>query len=262
MSSELPDEDSLVPEREANVRKIRLTVEYDGTELHGWQRQLNGPTVQQHIEEALQELTGHATAVTGASRTDSGVHALGQVCHFETTSKAPLEAFCAGVNSKVPHAIAVVNAEHASEHFHARFDAKGKHYRYQIHNRAIRSPLQQRYSWHVRPSLDLPAMRSAAQVLVGEHNFNAFRKSDCQAKSPIRQITEIAIEQSGPTITIHVRGNSFLRNMVRIIAGTLVECGLGKFDANDVQAILLDQDRRRAGQTAPAQGLTLMSVLY
>lgn len=261
------------------VRHIRLVVEYDGTELCGWQRQVNGPTVQGHLEAALGKLLAHEANVVGASRTDAGVHARGQVASFRTERPIPLHGIRRGLNSLLPAAIAVVEASEVPDDFHPRFSATGKHYRYLVLTRGDRSPRWRSRAWHHPGPLDLAAMRQAAAALIGEHDFAAFRAAGCTAKTTRRRIDEIAIAPAGepgppdpagepagnaepPLVALDVRGNAFLRNMVRILAGTLVEVGAGRRPANQVAEILASKDRTRAGITAPAHGLELVSVGY
>jgi tRNA pseudouridine38-40 synthase len=244
------------------VRTIKLTVEYDGTELCGWQRQANGPTVQQHLEEALATMLGEHAAVTGASRTDSGVHAAGQVAHFVTSTTIPPYGFRRGLNSALPRSIAVVDAAEAPDGFHARFWARGKHYRYRVLTRRDRSPLFERVVWHRFGALDLELMRRAAADLIGFHDFAAFRSVECDAPSTTRRLTEVAIERRDELVSIDIHGSAFLRNMVRILAGTLVEIGAGRRDPESIAQALVSGDREDAGITAPAHGLCLMAVLH
>jgi tRNA pseudouridine38-40 synthase len=247
-----------------SARVIKLVVEYDGTGLCGWQRQDNGPTVQQHLEEALARMVGEPVAVTGASRTDAGVHALGQVAHFQTAATIPLDGFRMGMNSYLPESIAVVSAEEVAADFHARFSARGKRYRYALYTRSSRSPLRRAVAWH-RPGmvLDLAAMRSAAAHMLGERDWSAFRAAGCTAKTSRRRVDSVEVSEPGPhRVEIEVRGNAFLRNMVRIMAGTLVQVGEGRLEPGQVAEIVASRDRTRAGQTAPAHGLTLVEVIY
>ncbi len=244
------------------MRHIRLVVEYDGTELHGWQRQANGPTVQQHLEEALARLLTHEVAVTGASRTDAGVHARAQVASFRTERPIPLHGIRRGLNSMLPDAIAIREATEVDDAFHPRFSASGKHYRYTILTRADRSPLLRHRAWHHPDPLELDAMRQAARVLTGDHDFAAFRAAGCAAKTTLRRVEAIDLTVDGDLVVVDVRGNAFLRNMVRIIVGTLVEVGTGRFTPGQVAEILASRDRTRAGITAPAQGLELVEVRY
>jgi tRNA pseudouridine38-40 synthase len=271
---------------EKPVRHIRLIVEYDGTDLCGWQRQANGPTVQGHLEAALAKLLAHDTTVVGASRTDAGVHARGQVASFRTERAIPLHGIRRGLNSLLPRSIAVAEAREVADDFHPRFSATGKHYRYLLFTRTDRSPRWRNRAWHHPGALDLAAMRQAAAALLGEHDFAAFRAAGCTAKRTMRRIDDIAIaapgaggeidggdgsdsveanrgsQDSSLVVAIDVRGNAFLRNMVRILVGTLVEVGEGRRPVAQVAEILASRDRTRAGMTAPAHGLELMSVRY
>ncbi len=245
------------------MRHIRLVVEYDGTELHGWQRQANGPTVQQHLEEALARLLTHEVAVTGASRTDAGVHARAQIASFRTERPIPLHGIRRGLNSMLPDAIAIREASEVDDAFHPRFSASGKHYRYTILTRADRSPLLRHRAWHHPDPLDLEAMRQAARALIGDHDFAAFRAAGCAAKTTLRRVEALDLTADpGDLVVVDVRGNAFLRNMVRIIVGTLVEVGTGRFTPAQVAEILTSRDRTRAGITAPAHGLELVEVRY
>jgi tRNA pseudouridine38-40 synthase len=247
-----------------DARTIKLVLEYDGTDLCGWQRQDNGPSVQQHLEEALAKMTGGPVAVIGASRTDAGVHALGQVAGFVTEAAIPLDGFRMGLNSLLPPAIAVVSAEEAAEGFHARFSARGKRYRYSILTRSSRAPLMRHRVWHKGGArLDIAAMREAASALPGERDWSAFRAAGCTARTAIRRVdAALLLEPEPHRIDIEVRGNAFLRNMVRILVGTLVDVGLGKIAPAQVSEIVDSRDRTRAGPTAPAHGLTLVEVMY
>lgn len=244
------------------VRHIRLVVEYDGTTLCGWQRQTNGPTVQQHLEEALARLLVHEVTVVGASRTDAGVHARGQVASFRTERAIPLHGIRRGLNSLLPPEIAVRVADEVADDFHARFSATGKHYRYTILARPDRSPRWRERAWHVPEPLDLARMQAAAEPLLGEHDFAAFRAAGCTARTTRRRIDDVTVEADGELVTVDVRGNAFLRNMVRIVVGTLVEVGIGRREVAQVAEILASGDRTRAGITAPAHGLELMEVRY
>jgi tRNA pseudouridine38-40 synthase len=244
------------------VRHIRLVVEYDGTGLHGWQRQLNGTSVQQHLEEALAEILTHEVKVVGASRTDAGVHARGQVALFHTERTIPLHGIRRGANSKLPPQIAIREATEVDESFHPRFSARGKHYRYTILTRPDRSPLWRDRSWHHGEPLDLELMRAVAVHLIGEHDFAAFRAANCSAKTTIRTIRQIEISATPDLVTIDLHGTAFLRNMVRIIVGTVSEVGTGERPPGQVAEILASLDRTKGGITAPPQGLELMSVQY
>ena len=255
------------------VRHIRLVVEYDGTGLCGWQRQANGPTVQGHLEAALGKLLAHEVAVVGASRTDAGVHARGQVASFRTERAIPLHGIRRGLNALLPDTIAIIDASEAAPDFHPRFSATGKHYRYLLYTRADRSPRWRDRAWHHPQPLDLAAMRQAATALIGEHDFAAFRAAGCTAKRTMRRIDQLEITElpgelpgGGPgeswIVAIDVHGNAFLRNMVRIVVGTLVEVGRGRLPVGQVAEILASKDRTKAGLTAPAHGLELVLVRY
>ena len=245
--------------------RFKLTVEYDGTDFVGWQRQSNGPSVQAAIEEALGDLHGGvATAIRGAGRTDAGVHALGQVAHFDAPpgTRVPLHGYQRGLNAVLPRSIAILAVEPVADDFDARFSARGKLYRYSIWTAPVRAPLRDRYVWHLRRALDVTKMQEAADRLVGRHDFSAFRAADCERKTTTRSLSRLAVARSGDLVTIEVEADAFLKNMVRIIVGTLCEVGWGKRSATDVQRILDGRDRRQAGITAPAQGLALVRVDY
>jgi tRNA pseudouridine38-40 synthase len=245
------------------VRHIRLVVEYDGTGLHGWQRQTNAATVQQHLEEALAQLLTHEVAVLGASRTDAGVHARGQIASFRTERAIPLHGIRRGLNSLLPERVAIRDVHEVAEDFHPRFSATSKHYRYTILTRPERSPRWRDRAWHVADPLDAFGMQASARHLLGEHDFSSFRASGCTAKTTTRCVHSIAITRSEPEVLeIDVRGNAFLRGMVRIIVGTLAEVGTGRRSAAQLAEILEAKDRTKAGVTAPAHGLELMEVRY
>jgi tRNA pseudouridine38-40 synthase len=218
--------------------------------------------VQQHLEEALAQILQHETAVTGASRTDAGVHARAQVACFRTEKPIPLHGIRRGLNSMLPPSIAIVDAAEVPEEFHPRFAATGKHYRYSIWTRAERSPLLRDRTWHHPEPIAEALMREAVTHLVGEHDFAAFRAAGCTAKTTVRRVESIDVQRAGDLLTLDVRGNAFLRNMVRILAGTLAEVGAGRRTPVQVAEILASKDRTKAGYTAPPQGLELVSVRY
>jgi tRNA pseudouridine38-40 synthase len=245
------------------VRHIRLVVEYDGTSLCGWQRQANGPTVQGHLEEALGKLLSHPASVAGASRTDAGVHARGQVASFRTERPIPLHGIRRGLNSLLPRQIAVRDAACVPDDFHPRFSATGKHYRYTLLTRPDRSPRWRDRAWHHPEPLSIEAMAAAAVPLLGEHDFAAFRAAGCTAATTTRRVDAIELSVPDPELlVVDVRGNAFLRNMVRILVGTLAEVGAGRRSPGQVAEILASRDRTRAGITAPAHGLELMEIQY
>lgn len=242
--------------------RIKLTVEYDGTEYCGWQVQPNGVTVQQRLNEAIRAVTGVEAQVTGSGRTDSGVHAEGQVAHFETSSTIPPERFAPALNSALPSDIRVVHSELAGDDFHARFCAKKKTYRYRMYLSETIRPLKDRYSVQLPYPVDILSMRAAAEVLVGTHDFSAFMSSGSEVKDTVRTVYSAEVSCSGDDITFTVCGNGFLYNMVRIMVGTLVDVGLGKLTCDDVRLAVSGEDRSKAGKTMPARGLTLVSVEY
>ncbi|MEO7094889.1 MAG: tRNA pseudouridine(38-40) synthase TruA [Polyangiales bacterium] len=245
------------------MRNIRLVVEYDGTSLSGWQRQDNAPTVQQHLEEALAKLLTHGVQVSGASRTDSGVHARAQVALFRTERPISLHGIRRGLNSLLPESIAVQDVSEVADDFHPRFSATGKHYRYLVHRGANRSPRWRHRAWHLIESLDLAAVRAAVPALVGTHDFAAFRAAGCAARTTVRRIDSIDVtEAPEDLVVIDVRGTAFLRNMVRIMVGTLVDVGVGRLTVAQVGEILATKDRTQGGRTAPAHGLELVEVFY
>jgi tRNA pseudouridine38-40 synthase len=244
------------------MKTILLTVEYDGTDFVGWQIQPNGRSVQDVLETALARVLGSPVRIHSAGRTDAGVHAQGMTAHFETAANLPLAAYREGVNRLLPPDVVVREAAEAPEGFHARFDARGKWYRYAIYTAPVRSPLLGRRAWHLRSPLDLTAMARAAQDFVGCHDFAAFRASGCDARTTNREIFSMQLEQQGELLLIDVRGAGFLRNMVRVMVGTLVEIGLGRRPENDVVCLLRQGCRQKAGRTAPPQGLCLMEVWY
>jgi tRNA pseudouridine38-40 synthase len=243
------------------MRQIRLIVEYDGTNYAGWQVQPNGLAIQQVMEEALARIVGAAVRLRSSGRTDAGVHALGMVACFTTDVAHPLSAFREGANCLLPPAIAVRAADEVPLDFDPRRDALGKHYRYTIHNDECRSPLARQTSWHLRTPLDTERMGRAATAFVGEHDFAAFRTTGCAAQTTVRRIDAVVVSQNLQSVVIDVHGSGFLRNMVRIMAGTLVEIGLGRLPVERVAQCLADPTIC-AGPTAPAQGLCLMQVQY
>ena len=248
---------------EPAVRTIRLALEYDGTDLCGYQRQSNGPTVQGHVEAALTQLLQTPTTLTGASRTDAGVHARGQVVTLRTTHAIPVDGLRRGLNALLPPSVAVRAAAEVPADFHPRLSATGKHYRYQLWLSPNRSPHLRTTSWHRPMPLDRAAMALGAQGMLGEHDFDAFRAVGCTAATTRRHITSVDLVELEPDlVAIDVRGNAFLRNMVRIMAGTLVDVGAGRIAAAQIPEIIASRERSRAGQTAPAHGLCLMQVCY
>lgn len=244
------------------MRNIKLTVEYDGTSYHGWQTQNNSVAVQDIIQKSIEKLTGEECSLIGSSRTDAGVHALGHVSNFTTNCTIPADRFPYAINSFLPDDIVVKNAEEVSMDFHARFWAKGKKYRYLIHNHVYRSALLRNRAYHVRYPMDFEAMQKASLYFLGEHDFSAFMATGGSAKTTVRNITDVLLIKKDDVIQFEITGNGFLYNMVRIIAGTLVYVGLGKIAPEDITGIIEGRDRRKAGKTAPSHGLYLVEVYY
>ena len=247
---------------EEGLRRLKLIVEYDGTDYCGWQRQINGPSVQQTLEEALSRLTGETIAVTGSSRTDAGVHAMGLCAHFDSATRIPPEKIAFALNTMLPPDIRIRESGTAPEGFHARYSACGKVYRYRFYNSRHDCAIGRQYAAHVPLLLDVERMNAEAQALCGTHDFEAFAASGSVVKSTVRTIYRVQVTASGDDVTLLVLGDGFLYNMVRIIAGTLMEVGTGKRDMGAIAKAIETRDRLALGQTAPAKGLTLMRVLY
>ena len=244
------------------MKRILLTVEYDGTNYAGWQRQINGLAVQQVLEEALQKATRERIVVTGASRTDAGVHALGQAVHFDTESRIPPEKYPFVLNTMLPRDIRVHSGREVPPEFHARFMTSGKRYTYRIINSRHASALRRNSHVHVPVPLDIGLMRQAAPQLLGKHDFAAFQATGGTAKTTIRTIRSVTLDRLGDEIILTVEGDAFLYNMVRIIAGTLIEIGQGKRHVNAFTEALETLDRLSLGVTAPPHGLELTQVYY
>jgi len=255
------------------MRKIKLRIEYDGTAFHGWQAQKNRPAIQTILEETILKITGEKSKITGASRTDAGVHALGQVAAFRTHSSLEPETIQKALNALLPYDIRILEVTDVKDAFHPRYDAIKKSYFYIIANQRLSSAFLYRYTWTVQQTLDRACMKEAAHVLVGTHDFSAFQGSGSGVKNPVREIFSLSMEDfnSLDFMTIRYKGNfikmrieatGFLRHMVRNIAGTLVEIGRGRIPSDQMRDILASRNRRRAGPTAPANGLFLERVVY
>lgn len=243
--------------------RYRLTVEYDGGPFAGWQRQDNGPSVQAALEAAIQGLSGENATVTGAGRTDAGVHARGQVAHFDLAKTFDADTIRDALNHYLrPAPVAVVAAAVAPEDFHARFSATARHYRYRIVCRRAPLALDRGRAWHVMRPLDAEAMHDAARHLVGCHDFTTFRAAECQAKTPVKTLDRLDVTRAGEDIFIDASARSFLHNQVRSLVGTLKLVGEGKWCARDVADALAARDRARCGPVAPPEGLYLMRVDY
>jgi tRNA pseudouridine38-40 synthase len=242
--------------------KIAIGIEYDGSHFHGWQSQPSGNTVQDHLERALASVAGESIRIAAAGRTDTGVHAMAQVASFETSVSRPVSAWVRGVNALLPNAVAVQWAQPVSDEFHARYSALSRSYRYVLYSHPVRpSLLHGKVGWY-HQRLDLAAMRAALNHLEGEHDFSAFRSSECQAKSPVRSLRTCTIEQSGAYFTFAFTANGFLHHMVRNIVGCLVYVGKGKHPPEWLAAILAGRDRRLAAPTFSPDGLYLSAVEY
>jgi tRNA pseudouridine38-40 synthase len=245
------------------VPRYKLTVEYDGGPFVGWQRQPNGPTVQALLEDAIFAMSGERVSVQGAGRTDSGVHALGQVAHFDLASDMAADTVQAALNFHLkPNPISLPSVEIAPAKFHARFSATWRRYRYRILNRRAPPTLDRGHVWHVPARLDLEAMIDAAAALQGHHDFNSFRSTACQAPSSVKTLDLLRVSRDGGEIQIDVGARSFLHNQVRILVGTLRLVGRGQWSRGDVEEALAACDRTRGGPTAPPEGLCLMEVRY
>lgn len=243
-------------------RRFKLVVEYDGTAYSGWQRQINGPSVQQTLEEALSRLTGERIAVTGSSRTDAGVHAFGLCAHFDSATRIPPDKVSFALNTMLPPDIRIRESAAAPDGFHARFSACGKVYRYTFYNQRQMCAIGRQYKAHVPVLMDAEKMDTEAQSLCGKHDFAAFAASGSVAKSTVRTLYRAQVRRCGDDVVLTVLGDGFLYNMVRIIAGTLMEVGTGKREMGCIAKAIETGDRLALGQTAPACGLALMRVLY
>jgi tRNA pseudouridine38-40 synthase len=246
--------------------KFKLTIAYDGTQYEGWQVQKTGTGVQEKVEAALAKLFPSHPRLHSSSRTDTGVHALGMVAHFEVPSaecRMSSRKLSLALNAWLPEDIRVLSAALAGMSFHARFSAKGKQYRYFIWNHTAMNPLIRHTAWHVPRPLDRQAMRAAARCLVGKHDFQSLAANPGYAKaSTIRTVTRCDLKRSGPLLTVIIEGDGFLYKMCRGMVGTMVQAGLGKYPPDEVKAMLAKKDRRVAGMTAPAHGLVLWKVFY
>lgn len=245
-----------------NLKNIKLIVEYDGTNYCGWQRQKNGKTIQQTIENAILKVTGEDIKLIGSSRTDAGVHAKMYVCNFSTSSTIPPDKIGIVINHKLPEDIVILKSEEVDSTFHSRYSSKGKMYSYTILNRNERAAIGRNYAYQYGRNIDIEAMKKAAVYFLGKHDFTAFKSTGSSVKDNVRTITEVRVEKNGDFIKIYVAGDGFLYNMVRIMAGTLLSVSQGKTDPEDIPNIIRSRDRKLAGPTAPAYGLYLNQVFY
>ena len=245
------------------MRNIKLTIEYDGKDFNGWQKQPNKLNIQGEIEQVISSITGEENIELNASgRTDAGVHALGQVANFKTNSKIPIEKMAIAINSRLKKSILIKKAEEVEQRFHSRYNCKRKTYRYVINNSECGTAIYRNLEYHVPQKLNVSKMKQAAEYFIGEHDFKGFKASETSSKSSVRIIYQAEVKEENEKIYIELTGNCFLDNMVRIIAGTLVDVGLGKIEIEEIEEIIKSGDRTKAGKTLPPQGLYLVKVEY
>ena len=244
------------------MRNIRLTIEYDGKDFNGWQKQPTKLNIQGEIERAIEDITGEEVDLIASGRTDAGVHALGQVANFKTNSNIPVEKFPIALNTKLKRSIRILEAVEVDERFHSRYNCKKKTYRYVINNSENGTAIYRNLEYNFPQKLNVEKMNEAAKYFIGEHDFKGFKASGTSSKSSVRTIYQAKVYQEENRIFIELTGNGFLYNMVRIISGTLVEVGLGKIMPKDIEDIIKSGDRERAGKTLPPQGLYLVKVEY
>lgn len=244
------------------MKRIKIEVAYDGTNYHGWQVQPNAITVEEVINRELSELLKEEIKVIGASRTDAGVHALGNVAVFDTNTIIPPEKICYALNQKLPEDIRVQNSCQVADRFHPRHCDSRKIYEYYVSNREIELPTDKRYVYHYRRKLSLKKMREAAEYIIGTHNFKSFCSAKTQVEDTTRTIYNLEVEPKDYMVVFRVEGNGFLYNMVRIIVGTLLQVGVGALPVEQMESILEGQDRTKAGPSAPAHGLRLVKIKY
>ena len=245
------------------MRNIKLTIEYDGKDFNGWQKQPGKPNIQGSIEYAIEQITGEKIELFASGRTDAGVHAYGQVANFKTNSNLPIEKFPIAINTKLKRSIRILNAEEVKESFHSRLTCKRKTYRYVINNSPIASAIYRNLETHIPQKLNVDKMKKAIKYFEGEHDFKAFKASGTSSKNSVRKIYKAEIiEKDNNRIFIQLTGSGFLYNMVRIIAGTLVDVGLEKIEPEDIPNIILSGKRELAGKTLQPNGLFLLNVEY
>jgi len=244
------------------MKRMLLTISYDGTAYHGWQVQPNGITVQEVLQNEVSQLLGKKTDITGCSRTDAGVHAREFCCHLDCADSIPQSAFTRGLSAKLPQDISVIDCREVEADFHARYNAKGKTYVYNIHNSKIKDPFSDRYSWRIERPLDINAMNSFCEEIVGCHDFFAFSSSGRTVTDTVRTVKECSVYKNDDFIKLKITADGFLYNMVRIIVGTAVWVSDGKIDPKDTEKIIESKRRDLAGITAPANGLFLEKVIY
>jgi len=244
------------------MKNIKLTIEYDGTNYHGWQIQSNAKTVQETIEKAIYGLTGEKITINGSSRTDQGVHAYGQVSSFFTHSNIPPDRLSYALNRMLPHDIVIKKSEEVDKDFHARYCSKGKKYRYLIYNSNFPSAIFRNRSYHISHNLDMEKMNKSIKFFLGTHDFSAFKSVGSSVKTSVRTIFDVNLTKMEDNICFEVSGDGFLYNMVRIMVGTIVDVGMGRIKVEDIPYIIESRDRKKAGRTAPPHGLYLVEVYY
>lgn len=244
------------------MRNIKLTIEYDGKDYNGWQKQPNKLNIQGEIERAILNITKEEVDLIGSGRTDAGVHALGQIANFKTNSNIPINKMAIAINSQLKNSIVIKKAEEVDERFHSRYNAKHKTYRYIINNSEYGTALYRNLEYHFPIKLDFEKMKEAAKYFEGEHDFKAFKSSGTSGKNSVRTIYKAEVKKDGERIIIELTGNGFLYNMVRIISGTLLDVGLEKIAPEQIPNIINSKNRQQAGKTLPAHGLCLVSVEY
>ena len=244
------------------MRNIKLTIEYDGKDFNGWQKQPNKLNIQGEIERAIYNITKEEVDLIGSGRTDAGVHAFGQIANFKTNSNISIEKMAIAINSQLKNSIVVKKAEEVDERCHSRYNAKRKTYRYVINNTEYGSAIYRNLEYHFPIKLNVEKMQEAAKYFEGEHDFKAFKSSGTSGKNSVRTIYKAEVRTDGERILIELTGNGFLYNMVRIISGTLLDVGLGKIEPSEIEDIINSKDRTRAGKTLPAHGLYLVKVNY
>lgn len=242
------------------MRNIKLVIEYDGKDFNGWQKQPTKLNIQGEIERAIKDITGEEVELTASGRTDAGVHSFGQTANFKTNSNMPVEKFSVAINSKLKKSIRIQSAEEVEERFHSRYNCRQKTYRYIINNAEQGSAIYRNLEYFIPIKLNIENMKEAVRYFEGEHDFSGFKASGTSNKSSVRHIYKAKVEKQGDRIIIELTGNGFLYNMVRIIAGTLVDVGLGKIKPSDITDIINSKDRQRAGKTLPPYALYLLKV--
>ena len=244
------------------MRNIKLTIEYHGKDFNGWQKQPNKLNIQGEIERAIGMITGEETTLIGSGRTDAGVHSLGQVANFKTNSTIPIEKLALAINSKLKKSIIIKSAEEVEERFHSRYAAHSKKYRYIINNSPTGTAIYKELEYQFSIPLDVEKMKKAAKYFEGEHDFAAFKASGTSSKNSVRKIFKAEVFKKDERVYIELTGSGFLYNMVRIIAGTLLDVGIGKVKSEEIPKIIQSKDRKKAGKTLPAVGLYLVEVMY